>query len=152
MKCPKCKSEKKVKNGIIKGVQRYKCKDCSFNYTVEMKSTAQPIDIKKFGLMLYLEGLGFQSISRLLNVSHVAVMKWIKKYGEQLKELKTDKPVKIIELDEMHSYIGSKKTIDGFGLLLIEREDVSLISLLGTEVQKQEKNYGKKSNSLKKKK
>ena len=102
--------------------------------------------------MLYLEGLGFQSIGRLLDVSHVAVIKWIKKYGEQIKELKTDKPVKIIELDEMHSYIGSKKTIDGFGLLLIEKEDVSLISLLGTGVLKQEKNFGRKLNSLKKKK
>jgi transposase len=152
MNCPKCKSEKKVKNGVLKGVQRFKCKDCGFNYTVEYKSTAKPIDTKKFGLMLYLEGLGFQSISRLLNVSHVAVIKWIKKYGEQLKELKTDKPIKIIELDEMHSYLGSKKTIDGFGLLLIERADVSLISLLGTEVRQQEKNFGIKSNSLKKKK
>ena len=152
MNCPKCKSEKKVKNGVLKGVQRFKCKDCGFNYTVELKSTAKPIDTKKFGLMLYLEGLGFQSIGRLLNVSHVAVIKWIKKFGEQIEEFKTDKPVKIIELDEMHSYIGSKKTIDGFGLLLIEKEDVSLISLLGTEAQKQGKSYGAKLNSLKKKK
>lgn len=152
MKCPKCKSENKVKNGVIKGVQRYKCKDCNYNYTVELKSTAKPIDTKKFGLMLYLEGLGFQSISRLLNVSHVAVIKWIKKYGEQLKELKTDKPVKILELDEMHSYVGSKKTINGFGLLLIEQEDVSLISLLGTEAQKRGNYSGKKWNRLKKKK
>ena len=152
MNCPKCNSEKRVKNGVLKGVQRFKCKDCGFNFTVEYKSTAKPIEIKKFGLMLYLEGLGFQSISRLLNVSHVAVIKWIKKYGEQLNELKTDKPVKVIELDELHSYISSKKTIDGFGLLLIEKEDVSLISLLGIEAQKQVKNFGIRSNSLKKKK
>jgi len=152
MKCTKCNSENKVKNGIIKGIQRYKCKECGFNYTVELKSTAKPLEIRKFGLMLYLEGLGLQSISRLLNVSHVAVIKWIKKYGEQLKELKTDKPVRIIELDEIHSYIGTKKTIDGFGLLLIEQEDVSLISLLGTEVQKRGKSSGKKFQALKKKK
>ncbi|WP_440138017.1 transposase-like zinc-binding domain-containing protein, partial [Tenacibaculum finnmarkense] len=25
MDCPKCKSEKKIKNGVIKGIQRYKC-------------------------------------------------------------------------------------------------------------------------------
>ncbi|WP_440138018.1 transposase-like zinc-binding domain-containing protein, partial [Tenacibaculum finnmarkense] len=24
MDCPKCKSEKKIKNGVIKGIQRYK--------------------------------------------------------------------------------------------------------------------------------
>jgi len=152
MNCPKCKSEKKVKNGVLKGIQRYKCKNCGFNFTVEYKSTAKSIDKKKFGLMLYLEGLGFQSISRLLEVSHVAVIKWIKKYGEQLKELKSEKPSRIIELDEMHSYVSSKKTIDGFGLLLIEREDVSLISLLGTEAPRQDKSYGTKLSTLKKKK
>ncbi|WP_457786036.1 transposase-like zinc-binding domain-containing protein, partial [Tenacibaculum finnmarkense] len=25
MDCPKCKSKKKIKNGVIKGIQRYKC-------------------------------------------------------------------------------------------------------------------------------
>ncbi|WP_440138021.1 transposase-like zinc-binding domain-containing protein, partial [Tenacibaculum finnmarkense] len=25
MDCPKCKSEKKIKNGVIKSIQRYKC-------------------------------------------------------------------------------------------------------------------------------
>jgi transposase-like protein len=148
MKCPRCKSESNVKNGVIKGIQRYKCKNCNFNYTVEFKSTAKSIDTRKFGLMLYLEGLGFQSIGRLLNVSHVAVIKWIRKYGEQIKELKTDKPAKIIELDEMHSYISSKKTIDGFGLLLIEKKDVSLISLLGTEAQQQVESSGQKLKTM----
>ena len=151
MNCPKCKADKKVKNGIVKGKQRYKCKECNFNFSVEIKSTAKSIDTRKLGLMLYLEGLGFQSISRLLNVSHVAVIKWIKKYGEQLKELKTDKPAKIIELDEMHSYVGSKKTIDGFGLLLIEKEDVSLISLLGIEAQRLGKSSGIKLEKVKQK-
>jgi hypothetical protein len=37
-----------------------------------------------------------------------------------------------------------KKTIVGYGLQLIERENDTLISLLGTEVPKQEKRYGKK--------
>ncbi|WP_166918884.1 IS1 family transposase, partial [Thermonema lapsum] len=40
MKCPRCKSSEKVKNGKIKGVQRYKCKKCHYNFTVTRKSTA----------------------------------------------------------------------------------------------------------------
>jgi transposase-like protein len=40
MECPKCSCEKSVKSGIIKGRQRYKCKECACNYTVEIKSTA----------------------------------------------------------------------------------------------------------------
>jgi transposase-like protein len=67
MKCPKCSSEKSVKSGIIKGRQRYKCKECGFcNYTVELKSIAKPKSLKKRALHLYLEGLAFRSIGRVL--------------------------------------------------------------------------------------
>ena len=45
--------------------------------------------------------------------------------------------VDFVELDEMHSYIGNKKTIAGFGLLSIDRGKSSSISLLATEVLRQ---------------
>jgi transposase-like protein len=47
MKCPKCLCEKSVKSDIIKERQRYKCKECGCNYTVELKSTAKPEVLKK---------------------------------------------------------------------------------------------------------
>ena len=43
MDCPKCASTKKVKSGIVKSRQRFKCKECGCNYTVEIKSTS-PFD------------------------------------------------------------------------------------------------------------
>jgi hypothetical protein len=43
----------------------------------------------------------------------------------------------------MHSYIQSKKTTVGFGLLLIELGKNSSTLLLATEVIKQQKNFGK---------
>ena len=51
--------------------------------------------------------------------------------------------IEIVELDEMHSYIGSKKTTVGYGLLLIDMEKSSSTSLLATEVVKRQKYYGK---------
>jgi hypothetical protein len=42
-----------------------------------------------------------------------------------------------MELDEMHSYVGRKKTTNGFGLVLIEKQENTLISLLETEAQPQ---------------
>ena len=91
MKCSKCTSENKIKNGFVKGRQRYRCKNCGNNYSVEQKSTAKLPSERRMGLMMYLEGLGFTSIGRLLGVSHVAVIKWIKKYGSQLSEIKNAK-------------------------------------------------------------
>jgi transposase len=144
MKCPRCKSSEKVKNGKIKGVQRYKCKKCHYNFTVTRKSTAKSNRIKRLAFILYLEGLGFRSIARVLKVSHVSVMKWIKKFGSQVEEVKNDEPVEVVEIDEMHTYVRQKKTINGYGLLLIEKGGNTLISLLGQEGQKQGSSYGKK--------
>ena len=81
--CPKCKSTERVKNGHIKGRPRYRCKECNYDYTVMQKSTAVPPDKKRLALQMYLEGLGFNSIGRILNVSHVSVLKWIRQYGKQ---------------------------------------------------------------------
>ncbi len=71
MNCPKCNSSSHKKNGIVGGRQRYKCSDCGYNYTVELKSTAFSTSVKRQALQLYLEGLGFRSIGRVLGVSHV---------------------------------------------------------------------------------
>ena len=109
MKCPKCQNDQYCKDGIVKNKQRYKCKGCHFRYTVERKSNASPPAIKKLALEMYLEGMGFRSIGRVLKVSFVSVYNWIKAFGEQVELVKSSKEVTVVELDEMHTYIGSKK-------------------------------------------
>ncbi|MCO5380991.1 MAG: IS1 family transposase [Methanosarcina barkeri] len=109
MNCPRCKSLDHNKNGKVNGRQRYKCSDCGYNYSVELKSTASSASVKRQALQLYLEGLGFRSIGRFLGVSHVSIQKWIKKFGQELEELKSENEISIVEMDEMHTYIGNKK-------------------------------------------
>lgn len=68
-----------------------------------------------------LSRLGFRSIERLLGVSNVTVMRWIKSFGKEIEKLrKEDRDLEVVELDEMYTYIGSKKTILGYGLMLID--------------------------------
>jgi len=138
MKCVKCGSSDRVKNGFLQGVQRYRCKGCGYNYSVEFKSTAKPEDVKRQALLMYLEGLGFHSIGRILKVSHVSVLKWVRKYGRDVDSIRNEKPVNIMELDELHTYVGHKKTTDGFGLALVEMTDSTLILSSATEGQKQD--------------
>jgi hypothetical protein len=64
---------------------------------------------------MYLEGLGFRAIGRLLNVSNTAVLSWIKAAGKTIVLPVEDKPVEVVEVDEMHTYVGQKKTTAGFG-------------------------------------
>ena len=113
-------------------------------YTVQLKSTAKSSEIKRIALEMYLEGLGFNSIARILKVSHLAVQKWINKFGNQLDDLKSDSEIKFIEMDELHTYIGQKKTIVGFGLLLIDMGKDSSTSFWVPGEQKRVKGFGKK--------
>ena len=98
MDCPRCASSNKIKNGKVNGKQRYKCKECGYNYTVAKFSRGYPKEIKLKALHLYLEGLGFRSIERVLGISHVSVINWIKQFGKEVKELRREnKPIDIVD-------------------------------------------------------
>ena len=133
MDCAKCKSTNRVKRGIIKGKQRYTCKECGYNYTVKKKSTSKPDSMKRHALELYLEGLGFRSIGRFLKVSHVSVYNWIKSFGDEIEKIRSDQKIEVVEMDEMHTYIGNKKTTVGYGSLWIEMAKDSLTAYLVVE-------------------
>lgn len=142
--CPKCKSEDRRKDGIVREKQRYRCKECNYRYTVEKKEVKEStVEIRKMALKLYLEGLGFRSIGRILDFSHVAVYNWIRAFGEEVVSLGESENATIVEIDEMHSYIGSKKTTVGYGLLLIDLENGSSILSLGKETRRQVKYFGR---------
>ena len=83
-----------------------------------------------------MKEFGFRSIGRLLGVSHVSVQNWIKKFGQDVEDLKSENDITIVEFDEMHTYIGNNKNIAGSGLLLIELGKSSSTALLAAEEQK----------------
>jgi transposase-like protein len=137
MECPKCKSTEFVKDGIVKERQRFQCKHCKYRYTVEQRG--KPNSLKKLALQMYLEGMGFRSIERILKVSNVTVLNWIKSFGKQIEEYRRPEGnLEIIEMDELHTFIGEKKTIAGSGFLLIGLGENSSISLLVRGEQKRE--------------
>lgn len=122
MQCPKCGSEKYCKDGLVQGRQRYKCKQCVYRYTVSQKSDVKPVETRRMAFEMYLEGLGFRAIGRLLRISYGTVYQWIKNWEKQIELPKRNEQIEVVELDEMHTYVGRKKTTDGYGLLLIDME------------------------------
>jgi len=127
MQCPSCDESKYCKDGFIKNKQRYLCQSCSYRWTVKRRSTAADNATKRKALEMYLEGLSFRAIGRILGFSNVAVLNWIRGVGENISTLKNKNTIKVMEIDEMHSYIGSKKKLAGYGLLLIDMEKNSSI-------------------------
>ena len=106
MNRPKCLSIKYVKSGIKYSKQRYICKKCGCNFTKSQKRGAA-LETKLMALKLYLEGMGFRSIGRVLNVSNVTVLYWIRNLGKSVKsyvqkQMPDDiRQVDIVEMDEM---------------------------------------------------
>ena len=138
MNCPKCKSDSYIKDGFVQGRQRYKCKRCIYRYTVVQKSDVKSQDTRRMAFAMYLEGLGFRAIGRLLRISYGTVYQWIRKWDGQLDLPKRNEPIAVVELDEMHTYVGSKKTTDGYGLLLIDMENgLSLLSVATGQVKQE---------------
>jgi transposase-like protein len=130
MECPKCKKEKNPKAGFAKGRQRYYCKACKYYYTVANKSGLKSDETKRLAFEMYLEGLGFRSIGRILKISYGTVYQWILKWGKNLELPKRNEPIEVVELDELHTYVSQKKTTAGYGLLLIDMESgLSLLSV-----------------------
>ncbi|MGP1422060.1 MAG: IS1 family transposase [Tannerella sp.] len=122
MDCPRCGSINHRKDGIVGGRQRHYCKDCHYRYTVQQESTTKSAATRRLALEMYLEGLGFRAIGRILKISHTIVYYWVKEWGERVALPQKEEPVSVVELDEMHTYIGSKKThcwvwiaVDRFG-------------------------------------
>ena len=105
MNCPKCKQSDYCKDGIVNGRQRYLCKSCRYRYTVERKSDVKSDDTRRIALEMYLEGLGFRSIGRILKISYGTVYQWVKEWGSQVSLPQTDQPIAVVELDEMHTYV-----------------------------------------------
>ena len=120
MNCPKCISEDYVKNGIKYNKQRYRCKKCGCNFTQSHKHGAS-LEIKLQALKLYLEGMGFRAIGRILNVSNVTVLYWIRTLGKSIKaHVQTQMPddirhVDVIEMDEMWHFTMKKNENSGSG-------------------------------------
>ena len=144
MKCPKCNSNNYVKDGIVKQRQRFRCKQCNYRYTVKKRSSRIPENLKKSAIELYLEGLGFRAIGRVLGVSNVSVMNWVAQYAKQFQSIKSPSKPTVIEMDELHTYIQSKKNIAGSGLLLIDLKNGLSTLLPAAEKPQQAKNSGNK--------
>jgi transposase-like protein len=122
--CPSCGSEKYVKSGVVNQRQRYKCKDCNYYFTVN--KVGKKIDdyyVNK-ALQLYLEGLTYREIERILGVSHVSIMNWVKKYKIKRPENTKYHPTyKILNANELATYFSESSNIKGSGVIVTELGD-----------------------------
>lgn len=122
--CPKCNSKEATKSGIIIDRQRFKCRQCGYHYTVaKVGREVNPYYVVK-ALQLYIEGVSYREIERLLGVSHVSVMNWVKKYGVRAPRQPEYHPTyKILSQKELAEYFQKPENLKGAGLVVTELGD-----------------------------
>ena len=113
--CKSCGSLEFVRNGFVRGPQRYRCKHCSYNFTNTDRRGVHPA-LKAFGIVLYgMCGVSMNKIAKLFGVSDVAVLKWVRKEAKLLSDPVALPESDIVMIDEMWHFVNGKKTKFGSG-------------------------------------
>jgi transposase len=126
LRCKRCGSVEQVKNGFMRGQQRYRCKSCGLNFTAT-PPRGMPLAVKATAVLLYVSGLSMNRTAKLLGVSTPSVQAWI----EQFARAYAQKPAPegravVVELDEMWHYLKKSPTSSGSGRLgIVVRGDSS---------------------------
>ncbi|WP_372795332.1 hypothetical protein [Lutibacter sp.] len=122
--CPNCSSNEYVKSGVIKGRQRYKCKKCSYYFTVNKLGKEIDSYYVNKALQLYLEGLSYREIERILGISHVSIINWVKKYNVKRPfSIEYHSTYKILNAIELTKYFSDNKNLIGAGVIVTELGD-----------------------------
>src|SRR5271163_948529 len=113
--CKRCGAADHVKNGIVRGFQRYHCLSCGCNFTMT-PPRGKPPAMKALALLLYAMGnVSFCSIARILGVSDVAVLNWVRDEARKLPEPSLKAELVVVTLDEMWHFVKKRLTNSGFG-------------------------------------
>jgi transposase-like protein len=117
MQCPECKSQHIRKNGKRKGKQNYICVPCGRQFIDDYEPHRGYSDsIRQECLKMYVNGMGFRAIERVKGVHHTTVINWVKQVGVMLPDAYNPEQIpKVGELDELETFVGSKKTRSGSG-------------------------------------
>jgi len=111
MQCSRC-SRVAVKNGRSKtGIQRYSCKECKKYWQSSYLYKACEDHVDEHIIVLKKESCGMRSISRILKISLVTVIKRIKDIAKTIVRPFAILKGKEYEVDEMRTFIGNKKRL-----------------------------------------
>ena len=117
LRCKRCGSAEQVKNGMMRGQQRYRCKACGLTFT-DTPARGRPLALNVTAVLLSVSGLSMNRTAKLLGVSTPAVQGWI----EQFAAAYAQKPepqgrALVIELDEMWHDLKKSPRSSGSGKL-----------------------------------
>src|SRR3954466_5700721 len=117
LRCKGCGSGEHVKNGFMRGKQRYRCRACGLNFT-DTPPRGMPLRVKVTAVPLHLSGLSMDRTAKLLGVSTPSVMTWIEQFAKACAQKpEPEGRALVVELDEMWHLLKKRPTSSGSGRL-----------------------------------
>src|SRR5262249_38635161 len=113
--CKNCQQTNTVKNGFIRGKQRYKCHACHYTFVVGDERHKPETALKK-ALSVILYSLGkasFGFLGKLFGVSRTTTYYWIRDMATTTAEPIMADDIREIDFDEMWHFVQSKKSSSG---------------------------------------
>jgi transposase len=110
--CKNCKSENVVKSGKVRGKQRYKCKECGYNFVIgDARTNEKIVTLKALCVLLYSLGkASYNMMGKLFGRKRSLIYRWIRDVCLNMDELEIGGEITKIEFDEMwHFYCQKKK-------------------------------------------
>jgi len=92
------------------GTQRYRCRDCTRYFTPQPKPLGYDPQTRKHAVQLYLEGVSYRAIGRILSVHNQSIINWVTAAQKLLPEQVSDQErTDYVEVDELFSFVEAKK-------------------------------------------
>ena len=115
VRCKRCGGLDHVRSGTVRGHQRYRCHGCGCHFT-DTPARGKPAAMKALAVLLYGMGtMSFGMIGRLLGVSDVAALRWVRAQASALPDPALPDPAVsaevvsaeavTVEVDEMWRYL-----------------------------------------------
>ena len=125
MKCKRCEAVESVKNGIVRGKQRWLCKVCNCNFTEgDLRKERTTQQQRALAVLLVCVGLSYRLAGRIVGVVTNTVMTWFRTFAEAIDLPEIEGDVEIVEMDEMWHFLQKKRENAGPGkpsqLLLVQ--------------------------------
>lgn len=115
LRCKRCGSVDYTRSGLARGHQRYRCRACGCHFT-DTPRRGKPAAMKAVAVLLYgMGGMSFSMIGRVLGVSDVAVLKWVRAEAASLPEPEVGSSVVTVEVDEMWHFLKKGLPSSGSG-------------------------------------
>jgi transposase-like protein len=131
-RCPKCAHKHTIKSGMVQGEQRWKCKQCAYQYT-RIAPRGRPIWQKSLAVFLYSYGVSMHSIGKIFHIQPSTVLKWVRSYAKDFRASHETGDIAFMELSDMRPFLKDAANQHS-GMLLIAIDDETFKKSLGITI------------------